>query len=541
MRIRLLLASSSVVVACIAPEGGSGWSGDWEGFVETTNQSVFTNLELTEADSTWTGQLRLPGAPPIAVAPDTRGDTISFDIELGPQQIAFTGVRDSDSVVGDAAVVDGPVFPFSLRRLPSVTEPRSRVDAWRQDLDHVERRFLAYDRSYSDDTRAEAVRRLEQLRGELGQLSDPEIVVRLSQIAALADNAHTRMYLLRNRLALRRYPVRMWWFRDGLYVVRASPEYANMLRCRVTTIAGVDVQSLRDQVGELFAGNESWVNYKSPYFMASPEILQGLGVLDTDAARFAVECNGGIQEIEITPDTLIALTRPTENWWSLSPLHVDSTFQTVSAFDTTAVGVPLYLQQPSQHYWMIYLAELDVLYLQYNRSQNMSDGPSFSDFAESVFAEIDGRDIRAVAVDLRFNTGGNQGTARAFFEELASHPKVADRLFVITGPATFSAGLYHAGQLAEGGRARLVGQHPGDHLDSWSEGGNIVLPHSGYTMHFANGFHSGSTAEPPSGVRLMSDLSVESLEPGVPVQMSFVEYVRGEDLALHEALRRVER
>ena len=95
-------------------------------------------------------------------------------------------------------------------------------------------------------------------------MSDEETIVALSMAVALSGNAHTRLYLLRNRTELRRLPVLVYWFNDGLFVVRATATLRDTLGCRATGIAGLDPQTVRGQVAQLFAGNASWVERKAP-------------------------------------------------------------------------------------------------------------------------------------------------------------------------------------------------------------------------------------------------------------------------------------
>ena len=77
------------------------------------------------------------------------------------------------------------------------------------------------------------------------------------------------------------------------------------------------------------------------------------------------------------------------------------------------------------------------------------------------------------------------------------HEKLAGKpVFVITGRATFSAGILHAVQWKQWG-ATIVGEQVGDDLDFWAEGGNVLLPNSKLTIHYANGFHGYSKVEYP--------------------------------------------
>lgn len=75
----------------------------------------------------------------------------------------------------------------------------------------------------------------------------------------------------------------------------------------------------------------------------------------------------------------------------------------------------------------------------------------------------------------------------------------------------------------------VIAEPVGDHLDYWSEGGNITLPNSGLDAHFANGFHSYSPAPCPADVPCVLDLSVASLAPAIHVQTTWADYATGID------------
>jgi len=104
-------------------------------------------------------------------------------------------------------------------------------------------------------------------------------------------------------------------------------------------------------------------------------------------------------------------------------------------------------------------------------------------------------------------------------------------VFVLTGRATFSAGITHVVQLKQWARATIVGEPVGDGLDSWSEGGNVVLPNSKLTVHYANGFHGYSRRSYPDRDTLF-DLDVDSVAPDIKLEPSGSEYIAGKDPVL---------
>ncbi len=110
---------------------------------------------------------------------------------------------------------------------------------------------------------------------------------------------------------------------------------------------------------------------------------------------------------------------------------------------------------------------------------------------------------------------------------------------VLTGRATFSAGITHAAQWKQFAQAAIVGEPVGDHLDMWSEGGNLVLPNSGLTVHYANGFHGYSQRDYPQFQPYFADLNVATITPDVEVEATWSDYAAGRDPVFDAAVARI--
>ncbi len=518
--------------------------GAWEGFVaETPARLSQIGVRLKHVGEGWEGTIDLPGAPGLPLSAIRVADArLHFELRVEDTVVVFDAEHTAETITG--SVIEGErAFTFDLQKLPSYPTPADRIEAWRQDLDVVRRRFLKYDRSFGSAARRAFAQAIDRLEASLSDLNDQEVIVALSEAVALSGNAHTRLYLLRNRVELRRLPVRVYWFSDGLFVVRATPAQRDALGCRVTAVAGRDPREVRERVARLFAGNESWVDYKSPYFMTSPEILYGLRMIaDMEQVPLAFDCGDrGAFERALAPLPLQRSHDPVEAWRDLSPRWRGDGGGSESVLPATG-SLPLYLRDPSRYYWFEYLEESDTLYLQYNRSQNMSEGEGFEEFAARVETFVTKKPLRGFILDLRFNTGGNNGVAARFMERLVALEKegTIGRLFVVTGRATFSAGISHAAYLKQYSDATFVGEPVGDELDTWSEGGNVVLPNSGLTVHFTNGFHSLSRVERPEfEPYLWTDLDLDDLDPDVVVRPSSRDYLSGRDPVLETIIREI--
>lgn len=416
--------------------------------------------------------------------------------------------------------------------------PKLSAAQWREDLQFAIDTFLARDRSFSPQAREQFRAAIAKLQQTVEQKTDEQIIVELAKAVALADNAHTRLYLIRNRSELRRYPIRVWWFAEGLYVVRTTPEYSALLGARILQIAGRSVQQLKREVAPLYAGNDSWRTYISAYTMTCPDILLGLGLISQDGkAQIAfIDRDGRKRNRQLEPMPLRRSDQPTESWWDLCPTRPRNDGEWVSALQLRAERLPLYVQDTERGYWSRHFPVEQILYLQFNRSGNAPTGESLADFGRRTVEEIKTLGVRKLVFDVRFNTGGDLSIGRPFINQLADFARERRvKVYVITGRATFSAGIYHAMQLRQLAKATIVGEQFGDKLDFWSEGGNLLTPNSRLSLHFADRFHSYSEAMHPENDPYLitdTDLSITNPGPDVLLPVTARDYFGGHDPAL---------
>src|SRR5262245_32810826 len=289
-------------------------------------------------------------------------------------------------VVAACAAVPESTSPFQW---PSSEE---RVRGWQEDLDSALTAFLPRDRSFSPDARARFVREIGVLRDSIASLRDEQLVVRLATAVAGAGNAHTRLYLLRNRTVLRRYPIRLWWFGNDLCVIRAHPEHAELVGGRVLEIAGRPPLTIAGRVAPLYAANASWARYLSSYLLTSPEILSGVGVLSgsSDQVLMTIEPRHHVRrQVSLAPLPFERSDQPFEASWDLSPTHPGRQGPWVSVLPADTLHLPLYLRHLASYYWMERVAGDQTLYVQYNRSQDQPDGETVRDFGARVMRELD--------------------------------------------------------------------------------------------------------------------------------------------------------
>lgn len=421
--------------------------------------------------------------------------------------------------------------------------PGNRDDAWRQDIRFLRDEFLLIDKSFSEDSAREFVATLTELYDNVATLSDNEIVVGVMRAVAASGNSHTRTYLMRNDDFLRRLPIRFYWFSDGLFVIRATEQFAETLGSRVIAIEGRRVEDLVAHLRDLVPGTRSWLVYKSTYLLNSPDFLNGLQVSPRpDLVTMTFEGrDGAVFDVQLTPLAVAARDRPYEAWRDLSPLSSANDDGHAWLHVLSGQPLPRYLETPDQACSYEYLRDADVLYVQINR--NASDQTcSQSDMAREIESLADSINLAAVVLDVRFNTGGDYEETTAISAGIPDWFESAQHVFIITGPATFSAGVITAARLKyfAGNRAVMIGEPAGGDLREWSEGPTFTLPNSRLRVKSATAYHDFASAEFEFGTTYFTDIffavPAGDIDVDVPVSISYRDYLESRDPVL-EAIK----
>jgi hypothetical protein len=183
---------------------------------------------------------------------------------------------------------------------------------------------------------------VEQIDRSIDSMDDAEVVIALMRLGASVRDPHTGLRWW-NDPRLRRYPLGLHWFSDGIYVTHAPEEYRRALGCRLARVGHRDVAkvclALRDLIPH---DNRIAFKQQAPRYVIVPEILHALGYADDmERGLFAFQdVEGRAFELQIAP-----LTREQRNLVELA-----------SAVDREQVSVPLYLKNDTA-YWYEYLVD----------------------------------------------------------------------------------------------------------------------------------------------------------------------------------------
>jgi hypothetical protein len=406
----------------------------------------------------------------------------------------------------------------------------------KQDLDWFRSDVFALEKSYSPAARSEAERRLAALDAAIPRTSTIAFEMEIARIVALADNGHSAAFARSRWRWSNRVPLRFTTFGDEFRVMRASPAHAELLGARLTAIDGIPVAAIRDSGRTLFGGVPVWRDRNLPQFLESPDQLHVLGIARTSNAAdysFVTDLGKAITTRLVAgtedssspqPDFLLYGERA-EGWSSVAPT------------------LPWSLQDPETSFRWRSDPEVNGLVIQMRR---IVDGPgqSILAFLDSMKAKIAAEHPQNVVVDLRMNSGGNLNNTRDFMKALPG--MVPGRVFVITGPGTFSAAISTTGYLKQAApeRVTIVGEEAGDRLVFFAEGRPATAPNSGMTIGIATQRHDyrgGCKAFTDChGPVIRFPIAIPTLAPDLPAPLTFADWKAGRDPAI-EAIRRAVR
>lgn len=408
---------------------------------------------------------------------------------------------------------------------------------WHADLDFLTATIAAeHPDPWSHTDQAEFNARVQALRGQLPSLDLRQVTVELMRLVALLGDGHSELMPTGEQGFRRWYPLRFHRFSDGIYLTALPAGLESVRGTRITRINGREAGTVIAEVTALFGADNRFGQEVGAFLASSADILQGLGVVAADQA-LVLEFeppDGG------PPDNLVSHTLQPQ----VGEAHMDWRFwgehfgppgvETLSAFELedamnflTAPSDerPLHLRHRAA-YQYVHRPDERLVYFQFNavtEQSSRSEQSLFETWEEALkVAQANPEAAQRLVIDLRYNFGGDGSLAPAFLNKLLRlHPFVETpgHVFLVTGPATFSAGIMIAEEIMRHVPAILVGLPMGAPLNHFGDAEDFTLPNSGYTLSLSSRWWQFST----------SDDARRFIPVQIPAPMSGNDYFAGRD------------
>ncbi len=422
---------------------------------------------------------------------------------------------------------------------PNSPAAAGTLDAQRQDIRYF-RQLLALDRSFAPASRAEASRRIDALEASATVLDRAHFRVRLMQIDALADNGHSRVENEPGAASME-LPVRVAAFSDGLYIMRATHGNEDLLGGRVTAVDGQAVEAVMSRLEQLRGGTVNWRRLQASQYLTQQDLLFGIDVApDMHHSDWSVTTPAGasiMRRLDAFPTPAGEPMESATRWLSSEPVAGMSAWRALEP-DHPA---PISWTDFDQPFRSLRLAGTCTALVQL-KSNVDEGGHSIKDFLSGADKQLRREPPCNVIFDLRYDGGGDYLNTHRFARELPTLIPAAGRVILLTGPATFSAGISTAVFVKQAGEERvaIIGEPVGDRLQFYSEGGQACLPNHPACVAYQTGKHDYQHACKDWTVcfwlNYFFDLRVKSLDPDYVVPLSFKDWRAGIDAALERAM-----
>ena len=354
---------------------------------------------------------------------------------------------------------------------------------------------------------------VDELADKADSLDDDELLVGLMRLAALPGvrDGHTGIFPLDpgTHRELHAYPIRMYSFSDGVYVVGQAGG-SDLLRARLVAVNDRPLAEVLTAVRPLVPhDNDSSLQLRVTTYLNTAEVLHGLHLVPrVGPLRFTFERDGRRFDAELTPLPVRAYAS------AIGDLVHPLIPQAVSG------RVPAYIARRNQALWTTKLASGRVFYLGYNEVRVNTYAAS-----QRLLAAARTKKLRAVVIDVRNNGGGDNRTYRALVNAVA-HVGRTKRVVVLISRTTFSAAENFITELELVAHPVFVGEPSGGSPNLYGDTVQTQSPASGLMLRVAHIYWELSE---PADARLAT-------EPQVPVSLSSSDYFAGRDPVLGAAL-----
>lgn len=444
-----------------------------------------------------------------------------------------------------AAIPGGLVYAMMHHFYPSppqatYSKPKDALEAQRQDADYLAK-LVAMDRSYSPEARSQARQRIAALADATTVMPHPTFLVSMMEIAALADNGHTRVDSDSGADPME-LPVRVAQFSDGIYLMHATKSYADLLGGKVVSIDGHTIDAVMARLDQLRGGTPQWREICAQVYMSWQDVLVGAGIApDMGHSTWTVTSPSGVTVTRtLTPYT------PSDDEpdifvnriYSNEPLKVLGPDWIAYQPDRP---LPITFTDFDTPFRRVRLPHSCAMLIQFKSNDDVGSY-SIKDFEAATKADMQVNKPCQLIFDNRFNAGGNLTKTIFFAKDLPDLIGAGGRIYLLTSGMTFSAGITTTALIkhAGGDRVTILGEPVGDRLAFFAEGGRGCLPNYHLCLHYETGKHDYghfcNDWDKCFWLNWLLPLRVKTLQPDEVITTSFEDWRQGRDPVFERAM-----
>ena len=399
---------------------------------------------------------------------------------------------------------------------------------WQDDLNYLQKKVHQdYSNLFYNITANQFDSAVQLFRHRIPQLTANEIKTEFYRLIALFRIGHTGISFISgantgtSKTLFHYYPFSAYLFSDGLYIKSIAARFKDALGGKIIQVGNTPVDEALKRLHDVIpCENEPYFRANLPYYINLPELLNGLHITpEANNLSLKYVKNG-------SEHTLLVPAEPfPEKAWHPEPYLAQGWVDAYPAFNTPSSA--LWLKHPNTSRYFEYLQTSKVLYVRHSTVHD-NDDETIRGFFEKVFTFADAHEVDKFILDIRLNAGGNNYLNKPVITGIIQSRKINryGHLFVIIGPATFSAAQNLANELEKYTEALFVGSPTGETVNYWGDIKKEELPNS--HMQVALSWLWWQNMDPRDKRPYMP--------PHLAADMSFDNYRSGFDSSLHVAL-----
>lgn len=386
--------------------------------------------------------------------------------------------------------VMSPLFVIAIRNTNIST------DQWREDVLYLKKELASkHINIYFNISEGEYNEAFDKLLEDIPGLKSDEIVIRLLENISLIRDSHTNLLNFQIGTDLI-YPVELYRFKDGYYVVNADEENKDLIGSKLIAINDINIESVEESISKIIPHeNKYWMYRNMPSYISDPRVLQYFNVISDYKSNFSfIGYDGKLYKVD--------LQAKKEN--DIQFVQID---KSESEIDLASDEYRLFEKEKT-------------LYM------NVFENKQLSYDINAILNKEQNKNVENLIIDLRNHSGGSFAPYSKLVTSIKNNDKINKKghIFIIIGRNTFSSGLLLALDLKKNTNAIFYGEPTGGRPEHYGDIRNIKLPNSKIVVTYSTKHFNSD------------NYKTDSLYPDIKVDLTINDMLNGVDPVIKEIL-----
>jgi len=413
------------------------------------------------------------------------------------------------------------LFAFVIGFTTLFAQTKITSTDWQADLRFLQQTVHKdYPFLFKKTTAFEFDKAIDSFHDDIPKMQDHEILVGFAKIIGMFKYGHTRVGFREGPVPYHKLPLNLYQFPDGLYIISAHKNYADLVGSKITAVEGMPIEKVLKAIYPVVpVENSQFFKAYGGIYLVIPEVLHAQGITKSlqKKINFGLEKDGKTFKsvISATDDLEIPThygdPKPHNDWIGIRDQSKN----------------PYYLKNLEKIYYYEYLPEQKTVYVRHSQIQ---DDPSekIPAFYDRVFNFIENNEVEKLILDVRLNGGGNNYKNKAIVTRIIEHKKINQKgkFFVIIGRRTFSACQNLVNELSNYTNVIFVGEPTAENINFYGDNRRVELPKTKLPVYLSFAWWQDKPQWENAPFTV----------PQLAVEMSFDDYKSNRDPVLDTAL-----